>query len=263
MELNIVYGSKITAEIKQGRKMHEELESETNPVPIVLMPKSYADVMYKILYTSVSALEVLLKNGVSREIQIYGNINGFPIVGKMDQLELKGGEVLVWEDKTKKSDDIPSEPQMLSHKVQVMVYRKLLADLIAKRYTIDMFRRKYGIQRLNVTEEFARQLDALSIAKQMQTVDAMAVRYFDLFASVGQVSNTLHIRYINQFTGKEIKLYRFEYDESEIEKELGFVLKYWKGEREAMPVPFEEKWKCNWCGFFGKECKVWWPQKKL
>ena len=52
MELNYIHGAKITAEIKKGRALHEELENETN-VPIVLMPKSYADVMYKMIYTSL------------------------------------------------------------------------------------------------------------------------------------------------------------------------------------------------------------------
>jgi exonuclease V len=263
MELNNVYGSKITAEIKQGRKMHEELESETNPVPVVLVPKSYADVMYKILYTSASALDVLQENKISREIQIYGSIGGFTVVGKMDQLQIKDGEVFIWEDKTKSNDNIPTEPQMLSHKVQVMLYRKLLIDIVTKKYTIDMYRRKYGIVTLRVSEEFARQLDTLSIPKPMQSVDAMAIRYFDNIAKLGKISEQLHIKYINQFTGKEIALHKFNYNEDEMNKELDFVMKYWKGEREAMPVPMGEKWKCGYCVFFGKECKVWWPQQKL
>ncbi len=107
MELNYIHGAKITAEIKKGRALHEELESETN-VPIVLMPKSYADVMYKILYTSVSALDALVKNKISREIQVYGAINGFTVVGKIDQLEIKDNEVFVWEDKTKSNDNLPT-----------------------------------------------------------------------------------------------------------------------------------------------------------
>jgi exonuclease V len=263
MELNNIHGSKITAEIKQGRKMHEELESETNPVPVVLVPKSYADVMYKILYTSATALDVLQQNKVSREIQIYGAVNGFTVVGKMDQLQMKDGEVFIWEDKTRSNDNVPTEPQMLSHKVQVMLYRKLLTDIVAKRYTIEMFRRKYGIATLRVSDEFARQLDALSVPKHMQGVDIMAIKYFDGFARLGRVSEQLHIRYMNQFTGREIALHRFNYNEEEMERELEFVMKYWKGEREAMPVPVGEKWKCGYCVFFGNQCKVWWPQQKL
>jgi exonuclease V len=97
----------------------------------------------------------------------------------------------------------------------------------------------------------------------MQSVDALVDTYFDGMTSLAAISETLHIRYINQFTGKEIKVYRFQYDRQSIESSLEFVLKYWKGERESLPVPETEKWKCNYCVFFGNRCKVWWAQKQL
>jgi len=34
-------------------------------------------------------------------------------------------------------------------------------------------------------------------------------------------------------------------------------MKYWNGEVKARPVSEEEKWKCRFCRFYGKECKVW------
>ncbi len=55
----------------------------------------------------------------------------------------------------------------------------------------------------------------------MQTVDAIAIKFFDMFPKLGKISDTLHIRYINQFTGKEIKLYKFNYDEQEIAEGAG------------------------------------------
>ena len=92
---------------------------------------------------------------------------------------------------------------------------------------------------------------------------AVAKEFFNEFSGIKELSGTLCIRYINQFTGKEIKLYKFEYSQEEIDQMLAFSMKYWNGDRDALPVPFEEKWKCNYCVFFGKECKKWWPQKKL
>ena len=38
-------------------------------------------------------------------------------------------------------------------------------------------------------------------------------------------------------------------------------MKYWNGERKSLPVPEKESWKCNYCVFFGKECKAWWSAK--
>lgn len=262
MEYGYLFGERITKEIKKGKEIHKEMEEETN-VPVVLMSRTYDDYMYKVIYTSVVALETLFKGKKSREIMLYGMLNGFPFVGKMDMLEIKDSETQVWEDKTKSNDNLPSDPQLLTHKIQVMLYKRMLDEIKGGRYNLEMFRKFFRTQSLKISMEFARQLDALSIEKALQSVDAVAVKYFELMMKLPKISEDLHIRYINQLTGKEIKLYRFKYDEKEIGDALEFVLKYWRGERDSLPVPEDEKWKCNYCAFFGKECKVWWPQKKL
>jgi exonuclease V len=80
---------------------------------------------------------------------------------------------------------------------------------------------------------------------------------------IGSISDTLCIKYIDQFTAKEIDKHKFEYDPKEMQDIIKYIMKYWSGERKAMPVPEEEKWKCNYCMFFGKECKAWQPQEVL
>ncbi len=262
MELNYLYGQKITAEIKKGRQIHGELESETN-VPIILMPKSYADSFYRGLFTSLRALKALKENRKTREVQVYGSIEGFKIVGKIDQLEIKDDEVVVQEDKTRSNDNLPSEAQMLTHRVQVMLYRKLLDDIHSKKYDADNFKRMFGTSTLFLTSEFKRQLQSLEVENSMMSVNAVADELFSTFQGMGRISDTLQIRYINQFTGKQTKLEKIKYTDGEMDGIVKFVMEYWKGGRSAMPVPMEEKWKCNFCAFFGKECKVWWPQQKL
>ena len=262
LELNCKYGQKITKQIKEGKLMHEELESETN-VPIVLQPKSYPDALYKGIYTSLMAIASLRENRKTREVQIYGSINGYKMVGKIDQLELKGGKVIVSEDKTRANGKMPSDAQQLVHKVQVMVYRKMLGDICDGKYTFENFNAAYNLKTMAITEEFGRQLDAMEVDKSFHNLQKVSKSFFSELAKVGPISNTLQIRYIDQFTGKEIKLYRFEYDANEMEGMIRYVLKYWNGERESMPVPEEEQWKCKWCVFFGKECKVWWKQRGL
>ena len=262
MEYNYIHGSRITDEIRKGRQMHGALEEETN-VPIVLMPRNYSDFLYKGLYTSYSAVKALRTNRKTREVQAYGSINGFKLVGKIDQLEMKDDEVVIVEDKTRGSDRLPSEAQMTTHKVQVLLYRKMLADIQDKRYTSGNFKNSYRTSSMRITSEFARQLDALQVDKAIQSIDAVSERFFSSIEGMGRVSDTLHIRYINQMTGKVIQTHRFQYSEGEMSGILDFVLKYWRGERESLPVPRDESWKCNFCAFFGKECKVWWAQKKL
>ena len=262
MEYNYRYGRRITEQIKEGKLLHEELEEETN-VPIILQPKSYPDAMYKNLYTSYMALDALKRNKKTREIQIYGSIGGYKLVGKMDQLEIKDGKVAIFEDKTRANHNIPSRAQGITHRIQIMIYKKLLDDIVAGRYAYENFTRGYRTATMKLTEEFTRQLDALNISRDQQSIDSVSKLFFQGLRSLGSVSNTLSIRYINQFTGKEIDLLKFEYDDNEMQDVIRYILKYWTGERESMPVPESEKWKCNYCVFFGKECKVWWPQKEL
>ncbi len=262
MELNYLIGPSITKEIMKGKEIHEEMENETN-IPIVLQTKSYADFMYKSLYTTCEALETLKKNKKSRELLLYGNMGKYRIVGKMDELLISGGNVVIVEDKTRVTDKLPSDAQLKSHKAQVILYKKLLGDIISGAYNEDVFSKEYGIHRLSVTKEFERQLDALKIPKNMQTLPEITGKFFKLYRGIGHLSETLVIRYINQYTGKKIDNYKFKVPEEELEGTINFALKYWSGEREALPVPYEEKWKCDYCAFFGKECKVWFAQKTL
>ncbi|MGC8649044.1 MAG: PD-(D/E)XK nuclease family protein [Candidatus Micrarchaeia archaeon] len=262
MELGYIYGHKITAEIKKGKDIHEVLENETN-IPIILMPKNYADALYKILYTSVLAIETLFENNKSREIQVYGAVDGFPLVGKVDMLELKDGAVILLEDKTKATDTLPNTPQLYTHKIQIMFYKKMLDELIQKKYTKEDYKRQYNIDKLVISDEFKRQLDALNVKKEDQNLDSIVTKYFSMFPKLGKIDDMLKIRYINQFTGNEIKTYKFLYDKNEVDNILKFILGYWKGEREALTVPESENWKCKYCGFYGKECTKWWPQKTL
>lgn len=262
MELNYLKGPKITAEIRKGRSMHEDMEGETN-VPIILQPKSYADFLYKSLYTSYQAIETLIKNKKARELLLHGNLNGYKLVGKMDELDLVNGKVVIVEDKTKANDNMPSESQMKSHKAQVMLYRKMLSDIMSGAYSKEEFKRANSIQRLFITPELARQLDAMEVKKSLQTLDAITDAFFKGYIGLGELSDTMVIRYINQYTGKTIGTHKFKCTDQEIQEMINFVIKYWNGEREALPVPYEERWKCNYCVFFGKECKVWYPQKKL
>jgi exonuclease V len=262
MELNYKYGHKITKEIKEGKTIHEELENEVN-VPIILQPKNYADALYKTIYTNVEALKALKANKRTREVQVYGSINGYTVVGKIDQLEIKDNKVIISEDKTRANGNIPSEAQQLVHKIQVLVYKKLLEDLKKGHYNFINFEVAYHINNLKMTDEFKRQLDALKIENTMQNIPAISKSFFTDIRNIGEISETLHVRYIDQFTGKEIKSHKVEYNKEELDQIIKYILKYWNGERESAAVQENESWKCMFCVFFGKECKVWWKQKEL
>ncbi|MEM0149591.1 MAG: hypothetical protein QXW10_01705 [Candidatus Micrarchaeaceae archaeon] len=262
MELNYIYGKRISSAIRQGKALHEELEEQVN-IPIILQPKGYPDALYRSLYTSYMAVRALKEKGKTREVNIYGSANGFKLVGKVDQLELKNNEMAVIEDKTRASDSIPTSAQQSVHKVQVMLYYKMIGDIKEGLYSFKNFNAAYKPERMELSPEFMRQLDAINVEKKLQGLAEIAGAYFEEMRATPPLSSSLVIRYINQFTGREIKVSKLKYDGAEMQGALTYVLKYWNGEREAMPVPKSEQWKCKFCVFYGKECKVWWPQKVL
>lgn len=262
MEYNYRYGQRITREMKNGREMHAELESETN-IPIILQPRSYPDVLYKLLYTSYIALKTLNDSGKTREVQLYGSFGGYKIVGKMDQLEKIGGATVISEEKTRSNGNVPSEAQMLVQKIQIMLYKKLMDDIKYGHYGFSNFKIAYKTDTLVLSDEFKRQLLAMNVPSGMQNITTISREYFDLLKLASNTSETLQIRYINQFTGKEIKLFKFQYKNDEMDEIIKYVLKYWNGERVALAVPERERWKCNWCVFYGKECKTWWTQTEV
>jgi len=262
MEYNYKYGQKITAAMKSGKTIHEELESEIN-VPIILQPKSYPDALYKIVYTSVEALKALKEKKKTREVQVYGSIGGYTVVGKIDKLEIRDNRIVISEDKTRANGQIPSESQQLIHKIQLIMYKKMLDDLKWGYYGFGNFEVAYHINTLKLSEEFKRQLDALKIDSSRQSIPSIAKEFFSELRLMQDISNVMEVKYIDQFTGNEIKSHRVEYDKAETDQIIKFVLKYWNGERQALPVPENESWKCRFCVFFGKECTTWWKQKEL
>jgi len=80
---------------------------------------------------------------------------------------------------------------------------------------------------------------------------------FDEIYTLPPISDEFELHYIDRFTGEEVQRMKFKYNDEELKKILIYAMKYWNGEVKARPVSEEEKWKCRFCRFYGKECKVW------
>lgn len=262
MELNYRFGKKITAEIKAGRAVHEKLEEDVN-VPIMLEPTTWPDKMFKMIYTSYLAVSGLQKRGKGREIQMYGSINGYRLSGRIDQLEMEGGKVVISDDKTRTGPTPPSDAQVLTNRIQMFMYRKMLDDARAGSYSFQNFSRAYQPEKMLMSDQFKRQLKMTGVDQSLSSVEAIARAYFESLARIPEPSDRLKVRYIDKTTGDEIRIYSFDYNAQAAQEAIKYVLQFWNGERESNPVKEDEKWKCNSCKFFGEQCKVWWPQSRL
>jgi len=256
MELNYLYGKRYTKEMAKGAKIHEELQAETY-VPLTVEPINYTDFLYKELYENYLALKGLKQRGVGREIRIFGSINGFKISGKIDELKLVNGKVVVVEVKTRETRYAINEAVVKPHRIQAMLYKYMLNEIVSRSYTHENFENAYLKGLKPLSERFLDQLKALSIESNLLSIESIYKKMFDEIYTLPPISDELELHYIDRFTGEEVETMKFKYNDEELKKILIDAMRYWNGEVKARPVSEEEKWKCRFCRFYGKECKVW------
>jgi CRISPR/Cas system-associated exonuclease Cas4 (RecB family) len=258
MELNYLFGKKETYAMRKGSQMHEELQEEIY-IPLIVEPVTYEDYMYKTGYENYMSLRTLRTTGLCRELRLYGSLNGYRISGKIDELKMVDGKVVVKEVKTvdqntKELNSVKTKP----HSIQVMLYRKLLDDLKTKKYTGMNFEASYKISKMKISDTFQREILALGIKNEYASIQEIFKLMFNELYALPEISNVMELSYIDRFNGKERFNVKLNYDEQAASRDIIYAMHYWNGERESVPVQEQEKWKCNVCKFFGKECTVWW-----
>ncbi len=254
-ELNYIYGKTQTDTMKKGNEIHEELHKPLY-VKLEAQPVNYADFLYKVGYEGYSALANLPSKKVAREIMIFGSINGYRLTGQIDELRIENAETVVSETKTKTGGKINSATLSL-HKIQVMLYKMMLDDIRSQRYTYKNFYNIYGLKNMSMSSEFKEEVSKLGIGVELD-LEGIYKMLFEQLSALPPVSNTLEIDYIDRSSNSETERVRITYDKGELDGIIRHAMGFWNGERESQPVPESEKWKCQRCRFFGKQCKVWW-----
>lgn len=266
MELNYLHGKKYTRAMQKGKALHEGLQAELETT-IDVEPLNYADFLYKEAYENHLAMNSLVRRGVGREIKVYGSVAGYKLAGKIDELKLRDGKVAVVEIKTRelsarldgtRTARSIGETTMRPHRVQVMLYKRMLDDLKEGNYTFENMAAAYDLRTQRLTERFLSQLKLLGVDAAMMNLESIYGVFFEQIKSMPELSNRLELRYVDRFTGKEFESISVEYNREDADRTISDAMGFWNGERESRPVTKEENWKCTFCKFFGKECKVWW-----
>ncbi len=259
MELSCIHGRKYTKEMAKGRQVHEALQEEVY-VPLTIEPVTFKDYMYKTAYENVMSLDSLKRKGVCREFRVYGSVNGYRISGQIDEMRLKDGRIQVVERKTTEAGRKLEGSYTRPHIVQVMLYRKMMEDIRSKRYAYENFSAVYGVApgKSGLSDAFRRELVAMGIQDEMLDTHEMYKKMFNEICSMPELSDRLEVAYVDRFSGKQIASIDVDYTEEAMGKDLVYAMGFWLGKRESAPVPESETRKCNFCRFFGNECKVWW-----
>lgn len=257
MELNCLHKPTPTKAMEKGARMHEQWQAKVY-VPLTVETHGYMDFLYKCAYENFRNLQKLKTEKIGREIMLYGSTNGYRFSGKIDELKLKDGRVVIVEDKTVYQSGGVDEARSRPHIVQIMLYRKMLEDLKNKSYSYENFANVYRIKGAKLSEEFVKGLKEIGLKDEYLSIESMFMRMFQEMQSMPELSDDLDIRYTDRRSGQIVKELTVKYDAAKIDNDLSYAMGYWRGEREAAPVIESENWKCKPCKFFGNQCKVWW-----
>ncbi|MGC8479137.1 MAG: hypothetical protein ACP5M9_00500 [Candidatus Micrarchaeia archaeon] len=259
MELFITTGGYTTPAMEKGSAMHNNLQAQVfKALPIE--PISYGDRLFKWAFETYTSISNIYKEGYARELKIYGSINGFKVSGQIDELRIQDNKLIIVEDKTIKNDNKGSVISLRfdADKLQANIYGLLLGDIKNKNYTFDNFANSFGIDKLNMSKEFLSGLDSLGLKKENQDLSRIYKLMFDSYVSLPALSDLIKIRYMDRETKSIISELDIKYSKDEVSKDLVSLMGYWSGDREAMPVPEDKKWRCKYCKFFGNKCTTWW-----
>ena len=136
LEFALEKGRKETAEMKAGKERHRELHEEI-AILVKVEPKTLVDSVALRLHNAQVGLNRLLLTGMTREIPLFGKINSLFIMGVTDEIILKNNSLHILDTKTRKSNSMPSEAQKRTTRFQLMLYNKIIQDLVGAKFTTE------------------------------------------------------------------------------------------------------------------------------
>lgn len=188
---------------------------------------------------------------IGREIPIFGAPFGQDvfIVGLIDEIKFDFDNFTldIFELKTRSSKSLPSKSQKDSHKLQVMLYKKLFDDLVLGNIDSDLIAKHLSVDLENQLGDDVRK----EIKKSGFECDTLLELLKYMFEKLQNVTciNQLVLEYCYQDDHSTISFEEVQYDEAWLKEKFLSGICLWKGEREATGVDIEDAWKCRTCEY--------------
>ncbi|KAL9413062.1 hypothetical protein AB3S75_041687 [Citrus x aurantiifolia] len=252
MEFNLLFGSKkVNKVMKVGRARHAELEKEVTE-KVKVRVRSTEDIWAVKLFNSITGVNQLLFEGLTRELPILGFIKGVWMVGVIDEIQMPVKETarnpILVDTKTRAQYTLPAESQKRNGRLQLMCYKYMWDNLAADNFPSMQF---YDFFSLNsdciLSEEIIEKtFNAGFPAKTLGDL----VKYFrNMWNMLPASHNQLLLRYEFQKDQSLLGEEKFAYDYDLFNSQIEVCLEFWKGERGASFTPLEDRWKCRYCQF--------------
>lgn len=117
-----------------GTARHKQLEEEVS-VPVAVTAETAEDYLALKLLNTIAGLHGLMLSGIARELFVFGQYTDTWILGIIDEVRLAwcqqtaGYKVHLSEHKTRGGKSAPKAPQLLTARLQMMLYKHLLDQL--------------------------------------------------------------------------------------------------------------------------------------
>jgi len=191
--------------------------------------------------------------------------------------------------KTRVGTSLPAAPSLRPTKMQLMLYRRLLADLASNNVdAMQVFARYRLDHTAELSDLFLQSMTELdtnlgpgiadNAFAEVQTMSStmvellshrtlpllwqLMVKEYAATLPLGgtNISRVLRAQFVSQRDQKVIGDKTFAYDDKVVEEYIADGLRWWKGERAARGVEIEEAFKCGICEF-AEGCE--WRQGKV
>jgi exonuclease V len=255
VELSLSIPRAESPETISGSEIHKDLLLELVK-EISVDTATGEDALYTMMLNVQTGLRQLKKEGITRELRIFGKVAGFPVSGIVDELSVKDGMAVLLDHKTRLKPTLPPPPSMKPTEVQVMLYRKLLDDLREGRYSFDEFVSDNDIGEMGkISDEYKADLLSKGFTVKYGSPLSLIKDVFKAYQKIPPISDYLLVRYIHQGTERHLGDRAVLYDPECLGAKVEHASLFWSGGRKAKRVGFGEKWKCNYCEYRGELCK--------
>lgn len=249
LEFVLEKGRKETEEMRTGKDRHRELHEEI-AVLVKVEPKTLVDSIALRLHNAQVGLKRLIITGMTREVPLFGKINSLFLMGITDELSLKKNQLYALDTKTRQRNSMPSEAQKRTTRFQLMLYNKLIQDLVSKKFTTEDLLNFYGFTSSDrISDDLKEQINKIE-NKIEPNIKKLCNETFSLFQKLPIPEKTMKIRYESQQNKQLIGVDEFNFDVASFQRDCNFVEEFWLGKRKAIPVGINNAWKCNYCEFY-------------
>jgi exonuclease V len=194
--------------------------------------------------------------GKAREIPVLGVLDGWVVVGVIDQLQKNASEHIVLSDtKTRATPRVPTAPAKGTH-LQLMLYKRLF-DLLASG-TLDVDTMGANLPGVSQHEPFSADFqwtleDSLTrmgiTGSHFNNLSALFPLMLSSFQMLGPCDQELEIHYVYQKDQSCLGTSKVLYDAEFVTATVKHVSSYWRGDRVPDGVPIEEAFKCRSCEY--------------